>query len=82
MRKLYGIGLEDYNRMVEEQGGLCAICRRPPTYTRRQVRFHIDHCHDTGTVRGLLCGQCNVGIGMFDHDPDRLKQAMAYLEGT
>jgi hypothetical protein len=67
---------ERYDEMVAEQGGLCAICRAAPT---GQLGLMIDHNHTTGEVRGLLCGACNTGLGLFLDDPDLLERAAAYL---
>ena len=67
LKHRYGITLADYNRMAEEQGGKCAVCREPPS--RANTRSHwrgklcVDHCHDSGKVRGLLCNDCNLAIG-------------------
>ena len=74
---LYGINNEDYERMVGEQGGKCAICRCSEPGGKGE--WHIDHSHETGAVRGLLCKKCNMGIGHFEDDLDRLKAAIEYL---
>jgi hypothetical protein len=73
----YGIRISDYTRLLAEQGGLCAICRRKP---RSDRPLFIDHDHKSGRVRGLLCGRCNTGIGYFHDDPDKLERAVDYLE--
>jgi hypothetical protein len=67
--------------MLADQGGRCAICEKPhkPLPTDRFQYLHVDHCHDTKKVRGLLCGNCNVGIGNLKHDIEILKKAMSYL---
>jgi len=80
LRHLYGITHEDYERMLEEQGGGCAICGS--TTSRRKGRGHlsIDHCHQTGKVRGVLCDPCNNGLGRFGDDPELLRGALEYLE--
>ncbi len=72
----YGISLNDYDLMLEEQGGVCAICG---TDDPRASRFHIDHNHGTGKVRGLLCATCNQGIGLLQDSPFVLSQALNYL---
>jgi 5-methylcytosine-specific restriction endonuclease McrA len=72
LKKTYGISIDDYNNLLERQDGLCAICK-----TDRNLV--IDHCHDTSMVRGLLCQQCNSGIGMLKDDPDLLRAALQYL---
>lgn len=77
LRRNYGIDLEQYNAMFQEQRGLCSICHRPPVASKKLV---VDHCHATGHVRALLCSQCNVAIGMMSDDPERLYAAAAYLE--
>jgi hypothetical protein len=68
----YGITQADYDRMHEEQAGLCAICGAGE-------KLHVDHCHASGAVRGLLCSGCNRGIGFLGDDPERLSAAAAYL---
>lgn len=73
--KKYGITPADYARMLAEQHGGCAICRHCPDRT-----LHVDHCHATGKVRGLLCGRCNVALGMVGESSVRLRQAIDYLE--
>jgi hypothetical protein len=75
-RNYYGISLEEYNSLFDKQGGVCAICSTPPS-TRRLA---VDHCHDTGKVRGLLCVKCNAGIGNLNDDVEMLKAAIKYLE--
>lgn len=76
----YGITAADYQKMIVEQGGVCAICLCPPTgRDKRHLRLHVDHCHTTGRVRGLLCYRCNLGAGFFGDDPDRLERAAGYL---
>lgn len=80
MRKyLYGLTQEQFEAMLEAQGGRCAICRTD-TPGGRDNRWHVDHCHATGKVRGLLCNGCNIGLGHFKDDPERLLAAVAYLE--
>ncbi len=72
---VYGITVERFNSMVEKQKGLCAICGQPPT----GKRLHIDHDHETGQVRALLCSPCNIVLGLFKEDPVLLDKAKAYL---
>jgi hypothetical protein len=71
----------EYQALVESQGGLCAICREPETAMRGGVirPLCIDHDHETGVVRGLLCSRCNTAVGLMLDDPDRLREAVAYL---
>jgi hypothetical protein len=78
LRRHYGITLADYDRMFAAQQGKCAICGTTKP-GGRGVRFSVDHDHDTGVVRGLLCNGCNVGIGALGEDIDRLMSAAAYL---
>lgn len=74
---LYGITLEDYEQMLEEQEGVCAICSDPPNGTRP---LSVDHNHETGAVRALLCGHCNAALGHAREDPARLHNMVAYLD--
>lgn len=73
----YGLSLEDYKEMVEKQDGRCAICGKIPNY-----RLCVDHRHDTGKVRGLLCRTCNKAIGQLGDTPYALERALRYLEET
>lgn len=82
--KRRGLTVEQYERMVVSQGGVCAICaeKQRPQRTRWAVteRLTIDHCHKTGRVRGLLCHRCNMSIGKFNDDSVLLRKAAEYLE--
>lgn len=83
LRASYGIGLTQYEQMLENQQHGCAICGEPETRTSnaggRRV-LCVDHCHDTGYVRGLLCARCNSAIGHMRDDPALLRVAAYYLE--
>jgi hypothetical protein len=68
----YGIGADDVAALIESQGGVCAICGRPDPQ-------HVDHCHETGLIRGILCFNCNGGLGQFRDDPSLLAAAIDYL---
>lgn len=74
--KVYGVTLDQYNALLEAQGGVCAICQSECPTGRNLA---VDHCHTTNKVRGLLCGHCNQGIGKFRDDPNRLLAAIEYL---
>lgn len=83
LKKMYGITLEDYRRMSEEQKHTCAICGCKETAidAKGSERFMpVDHCHKTGKVRALLCSHCNRSLGGFKDDPDLLRKAAAYIE--
>jgi hypothetical protein len=75
MKKNYGIGLAEYEKIFAKQNGVCAICGEPPN----GKSFHVDHDHDTRKVRGLLCGTCNVGLGYFMDNVTILHNAEIYL---
>lgn len=81
LKREYGISPEDYDDLLASQGGVCAICGLPPP-DPRGYRMHIDHDHESGSVRGILCGPCNQGLGQFRDDIDRLLAAVAYLRRT
>jgi hypothetical protein len=76
LKRMFGIGIAEYEAMLEAQGGCCAICGQKDEW----FKLAVDHCHVGGYVRGLLCSQCNRGLGLFRDDPQRLKAAASYLE--
>lgn len=76
----YGIGRAEYDKMYDDQNGRCAICNLPSTEFVRSLA--VDHDHDNGMVRGLLCPKCNTGLGNFADNIDSLKSAIEYLERT
>ena len=79
----YGLTVADYDAMKAAQGGVCAICKKLETKVfkgERLMEMAIDHDHKTGKVRGLLCAQCNSGLGNFRDDTELMLTAMAYLE--
>lgn len=83
LRKKLGITLEQYDTMLAAQGGVCAICGKVETRLNRRgtVRLlAVDHDHSTGAIRGLLCADCNVGIGYFKDDPSLLRLAATYMD--
>jgi Recombination endonuclease VII len=73
----YGITLEDFNSLFEEQKGCCAICEKHQSEFKNALC--VDHCHSTKKVRGLLCSRCNTAIGNLKDDPNTADKAAAYL---
>lgn len=83
LKKLYGITLQDYQRMAEAQNHRCAICGELETAVDKQGvprRMPVDHCHATGKIRELLCSACNKALGGFRDRPDLLRKAAGYIE--
>ncbi len=82
IKRKFGITLEEYDAMVLAQHGVCAACGGPPGQNSKgkPIRLAIDHCHRTGRVRGLLCANCNVAIGMVDDDIEQLEALIRYLK--
>lgn len=72
----HGLTRAEFDRMVADQGGGCAACGNPPTKRPLQI----DHCHDTGQIRGLLCGNCNSALGHAKDDITRLESLIVYLK--
>lgn len=83
LKSKYGISLEKYEEMLIEQNGVCAICLKKETSHSNKKgpidSLRVDHCHNTGKVRGLLCSECNFGISKFDDSMSLICSALAYL---
>ena len=73
LKQKYGITLDDFNFLLAKQNGFCAICKI-------NKATHVDHCHTTKKVRGILCNNCNTGIGMLKENLKFLSNAITYLE--
>ena len=78
LKHFFGITPEDYDKMLEKQRSLCAICERHVSNFKK--RLAVDHCHHTGKIRGLLCASCNSGLGKLQDDVDYLESAILYLQ--
>lgn len=82
LKKQFGITMDVFEQMQTEQNNLCAICGQPETNYNRQgnlMALHVDHCHTTNKIRGLLCSKCNTAIGLFREDIEIMQKAMAYI---
>lgn len=77
LKHKYKLTLKGYLTMLERQLGRCAICGQAAETGKR---LSVDHCHESGVVRGLLCQPCNIGLGMFRDIPSNLVSAARYLE--
>lgn len=75
LKRQYGMTEAERDEMIASQMGLCVICLNAPA-------VHVDHCHSTGRVRGVLCFNCNSAIGKLGDDPDAARRVAAYLEGS
>ena len=80
LKQKYGLPMGAFEKMLKEQGGRCKLCGTDKPGGKGD--FHVDHCHTEGHVRGLLCHNCNVGIGNFHHDISKLELAIAYIKTT
>jgi hypothetical protein len=78
-RRTFGMSADEFDAMLEAQGGVCALCGERP---EREASLHVDHCHETGAVRGILCLSCNQGLGKFRESAELLERAAAYLRST
>jgi hypothetical protein len=76
LRNKFGLTVNEYRSILQAQGGVCAICGSLPT---PGISLHVDHDHDTGEIRGLLCVRCNNALGLFREDTDLLKRAARYV---
>jgi len=79
-KKSYGITEKEAEDLLLTQGGLCAICSVEIKKLGR--KGCVDHCHETGVVRGILCGKCNTALGKFGDDIEKLQKAINYLKGN
>lgn len=77
LKELYGLSAEQYDAMLEAQGGLCAICNEPPSESH--PRLAVDHNHSTGAVRSLLCNNCNSAVGLVKESAERAKRIAEYI---
>ena len=81
-KRNYGIDTEEYVTMFVSQQGVCAICKQPETFTikGKVINLAVDHDHETGKVRSLLCRNCNLALGYFKDDVENLQEALRYLK--
>lgn len=77
LRRTYGIGIQEYDKMLTDQGGRCFICQRPEEVF--STRLAVDHDHNTGEIRGLLCSHCNHRVIGRHRNPEILLRAGTYL---
>ncbi|WSW95722.1 endonuclease VII domain-containing protein [Streptomyces sp. NBC_00989] len=75
LKRKYGLAPAELDALIAEQLGICCICLTAPAE-------HVDHCHETGRVRGVLCFSCNAALGQFKDRPDVIRRAATYLEGN
>lgn len=82
LKYIYNLTLDDYDRMLEIQGGGCAICGTtvPGKGKNHKKSFCVDHDHESGEIRGLLCNSCNRAIGLMYDNLEIVKSAVTYLE--
>ena len=83
LKQIYGITSKDYNKILKIQNGVCAICLQPSSSKHQSGKIKnlaIDHDHETGEIRGLLCDNCNRALGMFKDNPQYLENAKKYLQ--
>lgn len=78
LKRQYGITIQDFNIMLNNQNGLCKLCNKPEIHKTKK-KLSVDHCHITGKVRGLLCHRCNVFLGLVKEDISVLNKAIEYL---
>lgn len=76
----YGITVEEFNQMVDIQGGRCACCKREPQGKGAAAVLNVDHDHVTGRVRGLLCNPCNQAMGLMKDNPVMIRQLLKYAD--
>lgn len=76
IKRVYGLSRSEYRALVEAQASCCAICNK---HEPQHFALHVDHCHSTGKVRGLLCGRCNQALGLLDENAERMAAASAYV---
>lgn len=79
LKSLYGITIEDFERMSTDQNHECKVCKSPASENRNGFLF-VDHCHTTGRIRGLLCNGCNTAIWLLSDCPERMTAAINYLK--
>ncbi len=82
LKTTFGITLKEFNVILGSQGGLCAMCRKPETHMKygRVCALSVDHDHETGKIRGLLCNSCNRGLGFLKDNPETLASGVEYLK--
>jgi Recombination endonuclease VII len=82
LKRHYQLSLEEYNSLLEKQGGVCACCKLSETRMNKRIKglLHVDHCHKTGKVRGLLCTNCNTALGLLKEDPERVQALLLYVQ--
>jgi hypothetical protein len=78
LKRHYGMTVSQYEEMAKNHNFKCAICGVPQVELNRKLA--VDHCHETGKIRGLLCGNCNTAIGKMKDSTDILRSAISYLE--
>ena len=82
--RYFGITPEQYDQMLHEQNGVCAVCSQEEKVVNRktgkQSPLSVDHCHSTGKIRSLLCNRCNVTLGRVSDDPTLLRRLANYVE--
>ncbi len=79
LKRQYGILLGDYEKMLQQQEGVCKICKNPETH-RHKKNLSVDHCHSEKKVRGLLCHKCNVALGLLNDDIEIITNMINYLK--
>lgn len=77
----YGITLQDYYDMLGHQNHICKICPTPHSEDKKKG-LHVDHCHASGRIRGLLCGQCNTALGGFKDSVELMERAIEYIKNS
>lgn len=86
LKSKYNLSIEEYFQMLENQEGVCAICRKPETAVDKRKgsvkMLSVDHHHESNRVRGLLCGKCNMAIGLLKEDIKILESAIEYLKNN